>query len=327
MRRNASFFARIANLALDRIVSRLEPALFARLEERLAARLLQDGKPWKRNLFIPSPAVHPSDPSRPFMPWSTCSASDFLHPEFMRIFGAMHFEPFFFHRKYWEWVYIAHRLRECAREGRRGLGFGVGATEPLAALFASAGARITATDAPEAIGVAAGWRQGGTLAFGVDELRHEGILDQKRLRERVEFRECDMNAIPADLRDFDFCWSSCCLEHLGNLRKGLDFVINSVEHTLKIGGIACHTTEFNLSSNDRTVEHGATVLYRRRDIEGLVEELRARGHEVADFRIAPDCYVVDGYVDTPPYGAPAHLKLELCGFTATSMGIVVRRGR
>lgn len=322
-----SLFARVADAALERVASRLEPALLAKLEERLAARLLEGGKPWKKNLYIPSPDVHREDASRPFMQWSTCSASDFLHPEFTRIFSAMHFEPFFFHRKYWEWVYIAHHLRDCARHGKRGLGFGVGETEPLAALFASHGARILATDAPAAIGAAAGWRQGGELAFAVDELRHEGIIDAERLRERVEFRECDMNAIPANLRDFDFCWSSCCLEHLGDLRKGLDFIVNSVERTLAIGGVACHTTEFNLSSNDSTVEQGSTVLYRRRDIEGLVDELRARGHEVDDFRIAPDSLVVDGYVDTPPYGPPAHLKLDLCGFTATSMGIVVRRGR
>jgi hypothetical protein len=327
VKRNGSRFSRIADLLVDRVASRLEPTLLAKLEERLVARLQDDAKPWKKNLFVPSPDVHRGDPSRPFMQWSTCSSSDFLHPQFMRIFGAMHFEPFFFHRKYWEWVYIAHHLRECAREGRRGLGFGVGATEPLAALFASRGARIRATDAPEAIGVAAGWRQGGALALAVDELRHEGIIDKERLRERVEFRECDMNAIPAELRDFDFCWSSCCLEHLGDLRKGLDFIINSVERTLAIGGIACHTTEFNLSSNSATVERGSTVLYRRCDIEALIDELRARGHEVDDFRIAPDSLVVDGYVDTPPFGPPAHLKLDLGGFTATSMGLVVRRGR
>lgn len=322
-----SLLGRVADRALDRVASRLEPTLLAKLEERLAARLLHEGKPWKKNVYIPSPAVLGVDAGRPFMQWSTCSASDFLHPEFMRIFGAMHFEPFFFHRKYWEWVYIAHHLRDCAREGKRGLGFGVGATEPLAALFASNGARIVATDAPEAIGVAAGWRQGGALALAVDELRHDGIIDEERLREHVTFRECDMNAIPSDLREFDFCWSSCCLEHLGDLRKGLDFIVNSVERTLTIGGIACHTTEFNLSSNDSTVERGSTVLYRRRDVEGLVDELRARGHDVDDFRIAPDSLVVDGYVDTPPFGPPAHLKLDLCGFTATSMGIVVRRGR
>lgn len=76
-----------------------------------------------------------------------------------------------------------------------------------------------------------------------------------------------MNAINANLQDYDFCWSSCALEHLGDLRRGFDFIINSVEKTLKVGGIACHTTEFNLSPNDTTVASGPTVLYRRKDLD------------------------------------------------------------
>jgi hypothetical protein len=161
----------------------------------------------------------------------------------------------------------------------------------------------------------------------VDDLPHEGIVDHATFRRRVSFRECDMNAIPDDLVDYDFCWSSCCLEHLGNLRNGIEFIVNSVEKTLKIGGVACHTTEFNLSSNDETVEEGATVLYRHRDIVELIERLTARGHFVDELRIAPDSLVMDGYVDTPPFGPPVHLKLALLGFTSTSLGLAIRRGR
>jgi hypothetical protein len=52
-----------------------------------------------------------------------------------------------FHRKLWEFVYIAQVLYENGflRDGNRGLCFGVG-TEPLPALFASMGCEITATD-------------------------------------------------------------------------------------------------------------------------------------------------------------------------------------
>lgn len=184
-----------------------------------------------------------------------------------------------------------------------------------------------ATDAPAEIGVGSGWAVGGAFADGVKELRHEGIIDLEHLAKRASFRVCDMNAIPDDLNGFDFCWSSCCLEHLGTLRKGIDFIINSVEKTLKVGGTACHTTEFNLSSNEATVAEGSTVLYRRRDIDQLVGELVARGHNVDEFRIAPDSLAIDGYVDTPPFGPPVHLKLDLLSYTCTSAGLVIRRGR
>src|SRR5205814_9475117 len=110
------------------------------------------------------------------------------------------------------------------------------------------------------------------------------------------------------------------------LEKGLAFVERSVEQTLKPGGVACHTTEFNLSSNDATVESGATVVYRKRDLESLIARLRERGHTVADLVVAPDAHHLDGYVDTPPYNESPHLRLELEGYAATSVALVVRRG-
>jgi len=111
----------------------------------------------------------------------------------------------------------------------------------------------------------------------------------------------------------------------GDLAERLGLIINSVEKTLKVGGVACHTTELNLSSNDVTVEEGLTVLYRR--LEQLVQLIIARGHHVHDLKIAPDSLAIDGYVDTPPFGPPVHLKLDLHNYTCTSVGLVIKRGR
>ncbi|MBV5337004.1 MAG: hypothetical protein J0653_03215, partial [Deltaproteobacteria bacterium] len=72
----------------------------------------------------------------------------------------------------------------------------------------------------------------------------------------------------------DFCWSSCSLEHLGSIKAGLDFIKASLK-TLKVGGVAVHTTEYNVSSDEATIDNNPTlVLFRRCDIQGLVEELR-----------------------------------------------------
>ncbi len=135
-----------------------------------------------------------------------------------------------------------------------------------------------------------------------------------------------MKAIDPTLVDYDFCWSSCCLEHLGGLEPGLDFIVNSVEQTLSVGGVALHTTELNLSSNDVTLDHGPTVLYRRRDLESVIQTLRERGHLVDELIIGPNVFVMNGFTDTPPYTAP-HLLVHFAGFTTTSVGLVVRRGR
>ena len=185
---------------------------------------------------------------------------------------------------------------------------------------------MTATDAPATIGGGHGWASGDQYAAGLDSLLYEGIVDRETFLRRVEYDTCDMNDIPARFHDFDFVWSSCCLEHLGDIERGLAFILNSVERTLAVGGVACHTTEFNLSSNDATVERGATVIFRKRDLDALTNELRARGHRVSDVRVAPDAHHLDAYVDTPPYSHLPHLRLELQGYASTSLGLVIERG-
>jgi hypothetical protein len=284
---------------------------------------------WRTRPFQPPSDVYRSaDLDEPFLPYSTCTASDFMHPEFPNVCQALGAEEAY-HRKLWEWVYIYHKLRTWAevRPGKRGLVFAVGC-EPLPAAFAVLGASITATDAPREIGEQSGWRTGNQFSDEFAALNRAGLISEDEFQRLVEFRHCDMNNIDPDLKDYDFCWSACSLEHLGTLQKGIDFVINTVEKVLKIGGVAVHTTEFNCSSNRATIETGGTVLYRRRDMDGLVNALRERGHEVDLIRVAPDRYAIDTYVDVPPYWQNgAHLKLEIGEFVVTSIGVTVRRGR
>lgn len=302
----------------QREITVLAEALFPHFLEKLKIE-----RPWRSTMFVPSPEVYALPTDAPFMPYSTCSGADFLHPEFAGILAELGLRNEM-HRKLWEWVFIVHKLRSSGLvgPGRRGLVFGVG-KELLPALFATAGARITATDAPVEIGIGSGWQDSQEFSSGLAAMP-EGKLPRAEFENLVEWRECDMNAIDPALTGYDFCWSSCCFEHLGSLRHGMDFVLNSVESTLAPGGVAVHTTEFNLTSNDATVERGETCIYRRRDIEQLIAELRERGHEVEPFRVAPDSLVVDGFVDLPPYAGP-HLKLFGDGFVATSVGIVVKR--
>ncbi len=147
-------------------------ARVARLEQELA------GKPWKRNLLIPSPAVYAAQPSAPFMAFSTCSAADFFHPRYTEISESLGI-PVSFHRKYWEWAFIMHIAisRGLAADGMRALGFGVG-KEPIVAALAARGMSVTATDAPASIGGGHGWASGDQYAAGLDSLPYEGIVDQ-----------------------------------------------------------------------------------------------------------------------------------------------------
>ena len=206
-------------------------------------------------------------------------AADFYHKEYLDFLKLIN-HPFALHRKMWEWLYIITKLRDSGvlAEGARGLCFGSG-KEPLL-IFAHFGCKFTATDAPLAISSGL-WIDLNQHAQGLADLQRPDIIDNKTFTERVTFQSCDMNAISKNLTSFNFCWSSSSLDHLGNLRKGIDFIINSVEETLRIGGVACHTTELNLSSDTETIETETLSVCRRCDLENLAAEVQARGHVIA----------------------------------------------
>jgi hypothetical protein len=160
-----------------------------------------------------------------------------------------------FMRKQWEFFFIAQALfeREMLQQGRTGVGFGVG-LEPLPALFASFGVEILATDQSYENAERAGWVKSSEHSIDVSGLNMRGICPESIFSRLVQFAEVDMNALPGSLRcNFDFCWSACALEHLGSLKHGMEFIKRSLD-ILSPGGVAVHTTEFNLSSDDRTIE-------------------------------------------------------------------------
>jgi SAM-dependent methyltransferase len=230
------------------------------------------------------------------------------------------------HRKIWEWLFIIEALHQLdmLRPGRRGLGFGVG-RDPLAAFFASLGCTIVATDLEEAEAAAAGWTDTGQHASGLAALNTAGLCDPEAFAERVSFRVVDMNDIPADLRGFDFVWSACAFEHLGSLARGERFVVEAMR-CVRPGGVAVHTTEFNVGSNSGTVVAGPTVLFRRRDIERLVRALRRRGNVVEPVDFDTGAAPADQHVDVPPWSG-THLKLEIERFVSTSIALVVKKQR
>lgn len=254
-----------------------------------------------------------------------CTAEQMRTPDYAALCVGMGIDPARQHRKCWEFVYIQAALAASGMlsPGARGLGFGTG-REPLPSVFASLGVHATATDAPASVDGTDAWSSTAQWTQGRDDLFHANLVSREAFDAFVEYRPADMNAIPADLRGYDFCWSSCCLEHLGSLRRGADFIRASLD-TLRPGGVAVHTTEFNLSSNELTFENPGMSLFRKRDIEEIASELTAAGHAVAPLNFWPGATQVDEHVDLPPYGAP-HLKLQIMGYVCTSIGITVRKG-
>jgi hypothetical protein len=235
-------------------------------------------------------------------------------------------QPWRLHRKLWEFCYVAQALYERGTlcEGKRGLGFAVG-EEPLPALFASMGCEIVATDLDAEDERATAWAETAQLATSVDKLRRPRVCPDDVFRQRVSFRTADMNNIPEDLREFDFTWSSCSFEHCGSIDLGIAFICNQMA-CLRPGGLAVHTTEFNLSSNDETVSSGATVIFRKRDIDEMIRRLEEKGHVVEPLIYRLGDAQEDRHIDTFPYAESPHLKLLLADrFISTSIALIVRK--
>jgi len=254
-----------------------------------------------------------------------CTQTELQSEQFQRWARILREPHMVLHRKLWEWCYITDVLHKDGqlREGRRGLGFAVG-REPLVSHFASMGASILASDLDVEKASEAGWVGSNEHAASLEILNERNICPVDVFEKNVRFQEVDMNNFSGrDLGQFDFLWSSCAFEHLGGLEKGIEFVENAMD-CLKPGGLAVHTTEFNVGSNDETHDEGGTVIYRRRDIDELIGRLRLLGHKVQvnyNFGDQP----ADYDVDVPPYTHDVHLKLHLMGYTTTSIGLAIRK--
>jgi hypothetical protein len=233
--------------------------------------------------------------------------------------------PGHIHRKVWEWCFICQALyeRNLLNQDKKGMGFAVG-TEPLPSFFCSFGASICASDIYPDDQEKLAWVETNQHASDLEALNSRGLCEENLFKEKCSFKFIDMNKIPDDLGIFDFVWSSCSMEHLGNIELGIDFIHNAM-NLLKPGGFAIHTTEYNFSSNTSTVTEGRVVLFRKTDIERIVDELRKNGHSIhVDFSSGDLPY--DNFIDVPPYSHNPHLKLQLGEYVITSIGLIIQKG-
>jgi len=245
--------------------------------------------------------------------------------------------PIYFHRKLWEYAYVLQALHEhgAIAPGLRGIGFGCG-EEPIPSLLAARGADIVVTDLPPDEAVQRGWATTGQHAGHLDRIYRADLCDRASFDRHVSLEWVDMTDIPRRFAaQFDFCWSACALEHLGSLDAGLQFVIAAAK-VLKPGGVMVHTTEYNFGVEEKTLETGPVVLYRRSHFEALARQLTSEGLNVSALDFDLGNKPLDQFIDLPPYGwagselpfnmySNAHLRFAFQGFPYTSIGIIARR--
>ena len=274
---------------------------------------------------IPDPSVVDHLPGE-YMTSAICRARDFYNEHFAAFCRSIE-HPLLIHRKLWEFAFVAWQLGELQAllRGNKGLGFGVGADQRLPALFARLGCDVLATDMPPQMTEKKG-RGADRRTKARNLLFYPEIVDEQTFEERVRFDFLEAGSSDAGLRDCAFCWSCGYVDKLGSVANGLDFIVASVEKTLKIGGVACHTSELNISSNERTSEADGKVVLLRRDIEALIEKLESCGHEVRRLPFEAGLSLIDLLIDISP-GADVHMKVRRDQFVSTSFGIAVRRLR
>lgn len=245
--------------------------------------------------------------------------------------------PVVYHRKVWELVYILQAMFENGhlKPGSRALGFGCG-EEPIPSYLASLGMRVTITDLEPARARQAGWADTNQHAASLAQAHKPYLVPSDAFKQLVDLQYVDMNDIPSALKNYDLCWSVCALEHLGSIEKGLTFIERSLD-TLRPGGLAVHTTEFNINPEGPTIDNWITVLFQQKHIRALADRLRAKGHHVAELNFDLGKKVMDRFIDVPPFhhdmpaeiqewvGEQYHLKVGFDGFVTTCIGIIVRK--
>jgi 2-polyprenyl-3-methyl-5-hydroxy-6-metoxy-1,4-benzoquinol methylase len=227
-----------------------------------------------------------------------------------------------YHRKHWEFVFIARSLEVHDKlvSGNRGLGFGIG-KETLPAVLASKGIFVTATDLPSDKTV---WSASNQHVRSKDDISR-GWVDEEVFQRYVEFLPADMREIPEDLKNqsYDFVWSCSSMEHLGSPDAGFKFLEDTIK-CLKPGGISVHTTEYNLKSNTKTLESGDVVIYRERDLVYLSDKMFSLGAKMK-LNLERGNGPYDLLEDRQPYRNEPHIALHFGDFTITSIGIVLRK--
>ncbi len=224
-------------------------------------------------------------------------------------------------RKVWEYCFILQAISNYAGnlQGKKGIAFGCG-FEIMPSYFASRGSKILVTDL---IDQKHDWQ-----ASCSNQLHFKSIINKNKFEERVSFKNVNMNRIPSDIRDFDYCWSCGSLEHIGSHKNGIKFLENSLE-TLKPGGISVHTTEFTLTSDVIHYDQPDLSFYCKDDIEKLATNLISKGHKIVlNFQRGET--PADSHVDTPDSSGGFHygrtLLAHMNTHVITSIGLIIQKG-
>ena len=76
-----------------------------------------------------------------------------------------------------------------------------------------------------------GWIKSNQYATRAQDLNDRNICDPDMFERHVAFRNIYLNPIPDQLmkEEYNFVWSVCALDHLGSIKKGIEFIVKSLK--------------------------------------------------------------------------------------------------
>ncbi|MCW9065560.1 MAG: class I SAM-dependent methyltransferase [Ignavibacteriaceae bacterium] len=223
-----------------------------------------------------------------------CDAADWFNTEFHSIILNELKESPRFHRKQWEFamIFLALRKLGCLNENMTGLSLG-GGNERVLYSIAQHVKKLIVTDL---------YDEDTTWDCAKTKDPDEYIKASKPFEvdlSKIKALAMDMRYLDFEDNTFDFCYSSCAIEHIGNFD---DFVqhLDEVYRVLKEDGVYVFTTEFKIGGE--TIEDQNNFIFSSSYLKEIFNSIKLTPDFDADINL------VHHEINTP---LPANVK-NLC---------------
>ncbi len=207
-----------------------------------------------------------------------CDAADWFLPPIQGIIQRELREVPRFHRKQWEFAMIFHALQELGKLGEDKVGLSMGGGRELVAYALAQHVRqLVITDLYE---TETTW----------DCARTEDPDEFIRRHKPFPVADAKLKALRMDMRDlhfpdrtFDFCYSTCAVEHIGGWEDFLKH-FNEVARVLKDDGVYVFTTE--VLFEEETIRDEHNYVFSLPFLHALFAESDLKPEEAFDARVA-----------------------------------------
>ncbi len=193
-----------------------------------------------------------------------CDAADWFDPELQKIIQEELQEPARFHRKQWEFaiIFLALKKHGMLDPAKVGLSVG-GGNERVLYAIARHIRHLTVTDLYDQN---TDWDCARTddPDLFIKQSKPFPVEDNKIQALRMDMRQLDFED-----QSFDFCYSSCAIEHIGEYGDFLQH-FNEVYRVLKTNGIYVFTTEFHFG--EESIQDQNNYIFSGNYLKNLISD-------------------------------------------------------